>query len=98
MQNFGLTPLFQGQGWPYNLRPGGLCRKNHFCEKHKNASIYLTVRDRAILSKFLTHRVFNQYTNFQKMSSFQKWQPFLIFEFWNIMFLSGDTSHFVADF
>ena len=37
-------------------------------EKHKFASISLTVRDRAISSKFSTHRVTNQYTlgNFQK--------------------------------
>ena len=37
-------------------------------EKHKFASIPLTVRDRTISSKFLTHRVSNQCTlgNFQK--------------------------------
>ena len=36
--------------------------------KHKFASIFLTVRDRAILSKFSTHRVSEQCTpaNFQK--------------------------------
>ena len=37
--------------------------------KHKIASIALTVRDRAILSKFSTHRVSKQCTlcNFQKI-------------------------------
>ena len=52
--------------------------------KHKFASISLTVRDRAISSKFSTHRVSNKCTlaNFQKFSPPQKWRPFWIFEFW----------------
>ena len=52
-------------------------------EKHKFASISLTVRDRAISSKFSTHRVSEKCTlgNFQKFSSPQKWRPFCIFEF-----------------
>ena len=45
-------------------------------EKHKFASISLTVRDRAILLKFSTHRVSKKCTtcigNFQKFSSPQK--------------------------
>ena len=43
-----------------------ICAKN---EKHKFASISLTVRDRAISSKFSTHRVSRQTTlcNFQKI-------------------------------
>ena len=51
--------------------------------KHKIASISLTVRDRAISSKFSTHRVSNQGTlcNFQKISPPQKWRTFCIFGF-----------------
>ena len=48
-------------------------------EKRKIASISLTVRDRAILSKFSTHRVSKDCTlgNFQKkISPLQKWRPF----------------------
>ena len=46
--------------------------------KHKFASISLTVRDRAISSKFSTHRVSKECTlcNFQKFSPPQKWRPF----------------------
>ena len=46
--------------------------------KHKFASISLTVRDRAISSKFSTHRVYKECNvyNFQKISSSQKWRPF----------------------
>ena len=40
-------------------------------EKHKFASIFLTVRDRVISSKFSTHRVSNQCT----LGSFQKMFP-----------------------
>ena len=52
-------------------------------QKHKFASISLTVRDRAILSKFSTHRVSKQCTsgNFQKISTPQKWRPFWVFVF-----------------
>ena len=53
-------------------------------EKYKFASISLTVRDRAISSKFSTHRVSEQCTlgNFQKkISSSHIWRPFYIFEF-----------------
>ena len=51
--------------------------------KHKFASISLTVRDRAISSKFSTHRVCKEGTlcNSQKISPPQKWQPFCIFGF-----------------
>ena len=47
------------------------------------ASISLTVRDRAISSKFLTHGVTKQCTlQFsKKISRPQKWRPFLFFEF-----------------
>ena len=48
-------------------------------EKHKFATISLTVRDRAISSKFSTHRVSEKCTlgNFQKkFSSSQNWWPF----------------------
>ena len=48
-------------------------------EKHKFASISLTVRDRAISSKFSTHRVL--LAIFKKISPPQKWRPFCIFEF-----------------
>ena len=41
------------------------------CEKHKNASISLTVRDRAISSKFSTPRVSKKYI-YQGMITFQK--------------------------
>ena len=50
--------------------------------KHKFASISLTVRDRAISSKFSTHRVSQHCTLgnfpkiFQKFSPPQKWRPF----------------------
>ena len=46
--------------------------------KHKFASISLTLRDRAISSKFSTHRVSKECTlcNFQKFSPSQKWRPF----------------------
>ena len=49
--------------------------------KHKIASISLTVRDRAISSKFSTPRVSKESTTptFEKL--FQKWRPFRIFEF-----------------
>ena len=51
--------------------------------KHKIVSISLTVRDRAISSKFSTHTVSEQCTlcNFQKFSSSHIWRPFWIFEF-----------------
>ena len=50
--------------------------------KHKIVCISLTLRDRAILLKFLTHRVHLRNTprNFEKFSSFQKWRNFLIFD------------------
>ena len=51
--------------------------------KHKFASISLTVRDRAISSKFSTHRVSKEckiFAIFQKFSPPQKWRPFWIFE------------------
>ena len=46
--------------------------------KHKFASISLAMRDRAISSKFSTHRVSKQCTlgNFKKISPPQKWRPF----------------------
>ena len=52
-------------------------------EKRKFTSIFLTVQDRAISSKFSAHRVSKKSTvgNFQKKSSPQKWRPFSIFEF-----------------
>ena len=52
-------------------------------EKHKFASISFTVRDRAISSKFSTHRVSKQCTlgNFQKIFLFQKMAAILNFEF-----------------
>ena len=51
--------------------------------KHEFASISLTVWDRAISSKFSTHRVSQQCTlgNFKKIPPPQKWRPF--FEFSN---------------
>ena len=50
-------------------------------EKHKIASISLTVRDRVILSEYSTHRVSKECTLaiFKKLSPPQKWRPFLIF-------------------
>ena len=50
-------------------------------EKHKFASISLNVQDRAISSKFLTHRVSKQYTlgTFQKISHFPKMAAILNF-------------------
>ena len=56
-------------------------RKN--CKTQKNAYISKTVLDRAISTKFLTHRVSLQSSHpyFQKFLSRQKWRPFLIFEF-----------------
>ena len=52
-------------------------------EKHKFASISLTVRDRAILSKFSTHTVTNQYTfgNFQNTFLFPNMAAILNFRF-----------------
>ena len=46
--------------------------------KHKFASMSLTVRDRAISSKFSTHRLSEHCIlgNFQKFSPPQKWRPF----------------------
>ena len=46
--------------------------------KHKIDCISLTVRDRAISSKFSAHRVSEQCTlcNFQKFSSSHIWRPF----------------------
>ena len=51
--------------------------------KLKFTSISLTMRDRAISSKFLTHRVSEQCTlgNLKKFSPPQKWRAFCIFEF-----------------
>ena len=51
--------------------------------KHEFASISLTVRDRAISSKFSTHRVSKECTLaiLKKFSPPQKWRPFCIFEF-----------------
>ena len=49
--------------------------------KHKNASISLTVGDRAISSKFSTPRVSKEYTMTHFWKNFQKWRPFWIFEF-----------------
>ena len=52
--------------------------------KYKFASISLTVQDRAISSKFSTHRVSkecNLFAIFKKFSPPQKWRPFGIFEF-----------------
>ena len=51
--------------------------------KHKIASISLTMRDRAILSKFSTHSLSQKCTlsNFKKISPPKKWRPFWIFEF-----------------
>ena len=52
-------------------------------KKHKFATVSLTVRDRAISSKFSTHRLSEQCTLaiFKKISPPQKWRPFCIFEF-----------------
>ena len=49
--------------------------------KHKFASISLTVRDRAIFSKFSTHRVSKECTlcNFQKIFPSPKMAAILIF-------------------
>ena len=52
--------------------------------KHKNASISLTVRDRAISSKFSTPRVFKKYIrqlfkNFSKMAAI--WRRYALSEF-----------------
>ena len=51
--------------------------------KHKNAYISKTVLDRAISTKFLTHRVSLQSSMpiFKKFLSRQKWRPFWIFKF-----------------
>ena len=50
--------------------------------KHKNAYISKTLLDRAISTKFLTHRVSLQssHANFQAKISRKKWRPFWIFE------------------
>ena len=58
---------------------------SNFCQKmqkHKSASISLTVRDRAILSKFSTHRVPKQCTNgdFQKIFLSPKMEAILNFQ------------------
>ena len=51
--------------------------------KHEFASISLTVRDRAILSKFSSHRVSNNaiFAIFKTIYPPQKWRPFWIFKF-----------------
>ena len=59
---------------------------SNFCqklEKHKFATISLTVRDRAILSKFSTHRVSEKCTlgNFQKIFLFPHMAAILNFRF-----------------
>ena len=62
---------------------GGHFVFSNFCQK-KFATISLTVRDRAILLKFSTHRVSLRnvlLAIFKKFSSSQKWRPFVIFEF-----------------
>ena len=63
------------------LKNGGHFEFSNFLPKmakQEFPSISLTVRDRAISSKFSTHRVSQQCTlaNFQKISPPQKWQPF----------------------
>ena len=61
---------------------GGHFEFSNFCQemaKHKFASISLTVRDRAISSKFSSHRVSLRnvlLAIFKKFSSPQKWRPF----------------------
>ena len=49
----------------------------NFCVKCKTAFILGTVRDRAISMKFLTHRVFAEFTGdfSQKLFSHRFWQP-----------------------
>ena len=62
-------------------------------EKHKIASISLTVPDRAISSKFLTHRVSNKYTfgNFQKIVPSPKMAAILNFR---ILAKNGKTQNY----
>ena len=78
--------------WQFSIKfplskNGGHFVFSNFCqkmEKHKFATISLTVRDRAISLKFSTHRASLRnvlLVIFQKISSPQKWRPFLIFEF-----------------
>ena len=47
----------------------------NFCEKQKNRNISKTVRDRAISTEFLTHRVVEKYS-IQNLKNFQ-FSPFL---------------------
>ena len=65
---------------------GGHFVFSNFCqkmEKHKFATIFLTVRDRAISSKFSIHRVFEKCTlgNFQKIFLFPHMAAILNFRF-----------------
>ena len=68
---------------PQKWRPFWIFESLPKMEKHKFASISLTVWDRAISSKFSTHRVSEQCSlgSFQKTFPPQKWQPFCIFKF-----------------
>ena len=60
---------------------GGHFVFSNFCQKHKFATISLTVRDRAISSKFSTHRVSEKCTfgSFQKIFLFPKMAAILNF-------------------
>ena len=52
-------------------------------QKHKFASISLTMRDRAISSKFSTTGYISKllFAIFKRFSSLKKWQPFEFFKF-----------------
>ena len=75
-----LFAIFKKISPPQKWRPFWIFEFLPKMAKHKFASISLTVRDRAISSKFSTHRVSKKCT-FKKFSPPQKWRPFWIFEF-----------------
>ena len=73
---------------------GGHFEFSNFCkqmEKHKFASISLTVRDRAISSKFLTHRVHEQPTHAKFQKKFPLPKNGGHFEFFEFLQTNGKT-------
>ena len=77
------SPIFKKISPPQKWQPFWIFEFLPKMAKHKFASISFTVRDRAISSKFSTHRVSKECTlQFsKKFSPPQKWRPFWILEF-----------------
>ena len=88
------------------FKHGGHFEFLNFHQRCKNTKVFLSplpLRDRAILSKFSTHRVSSQSTLAILQNVFDEITPPHFTKFYqhvyhDSMFLSGDTSRFAADF